>query len=46
MPTIKMPRADWETVLMVLTMARDSQRVAYIDSIIDDIDKQFDSQEY
>jgi hypothetical protein len=41
-----MPRADWDTVIMVLTMARDEELVAYIDNIIDDIDNQIADQEY
>ena len=46
MPTVKMPRGDWDTVIMVLTMARDHEIVAYIDNIIDDIDNQVYAQEY
>ena len=46
MPTVKMPRADWDTVIMALTMARDYEIVAYIDNIIDDIDNQVYDQEY
>lgn len=46
MPTVKMPRGDWDTVIMVLTMARDHEIVAYIDNIIDDIDQQVYAQEY
>ena len=45
MPKVEMPRGDWETVVMVLTMARDHEIVAYIDNIIDDIDKQIAQQE-
>lgn len=45
MPKVKMPRGDWETVVMVLTMARDHGIVAYIENIIDDIDKQIAQQE-
>jgi hypothetical protein len=43
---VKMPRADWETIIMVMTMARDSGLVAYIDPIINDIDNQIAEQEY
>jgi len=46
MPKVKMSRGDWDTVLMVLTVARDQGLVAYIDSIIDDIDEQVAGQEY
>jgi hypothetical protein len=46
MNVVKMPRADWDTVIMVLTMARDAELVAYIDNIIDDIDNQIADQEY
>jgi hypothetical protein len=46
MNTVKMPRGDWDTVIMVLTMARDHGIVAYIDNIIDDIDNQVAEQEY
>lgn len=40
-----MPMSDWDTVVMVLTMARDHQIVGYIDNIIDDIDQQLAEQE-
>jgi hypothetical protein len=46
MNTVKMPRADWETIIMVLTMARDTRLVAYIDPIINEIDNQIAEQEY
>jgi hypothetical protein len=46
MPKVNMPRADWDTVIMVMTMARDNELVAYIDNIIDDIDNQIGKQEY
>lgn len=45
MPNVVMPRADWETVLLILNDAKASLRVAYIDNIIDTIDKALDSQE-
>jgi len=45
MPKINMPSADWDTVIMVLTAARDAQIVGYIDNIIDDIDRQLAKQE-
>jgi len=46
MNTVKMTRGDWETVIMVMTMARDNEIVSYIDNIIDDIDNQIAGQEY
>lgn len=46
MNTVKMPRADWETIIAVMTLARDLQAVGYIDGIIDEIDKQIAEQEY
>jgi hypothetical protein len=46
MNTVKMTRGDWETVIMVMTMARDHEIVSYIDNIIDDIDNQIGKQEY
>jgi hypothetical protein len=46
MPKVNMPRADWDTVVMVLTMAQDHGIVAYIDNIIKDIDSQVAEQEY
>lgn len=46
MPKITMPAGDWETVIMVLTMARDQGLVAYIDNIINDIDQQLAKQEH
>jgi hypothetical protein len=46
MPKVNMPRGDWDTVVMVLTMARDHEIVGYIDNIIDEIDKQVGEQEY
>ena len=46
MVKVEMPRADWDSVIMALTMARDYEIVAYIDNIIDDIDNQVYSQEY
>ena len=42
---VKMPRADWDTVVMILTDARDSGRFAYFDHIIDSVDSALDSQE-
>jgi hypothetical protein len=46
MPKITMPAADWDTVVMVLAMARDQRLVAYIDNIINDIDQQLAKQEH
>jgi hypothetical protein len=46
MPKVKMTRGEWDTVVMVLTMARDQEIVAYIDDIIDQIDNQVAEQEY
>jgi hypothetical protein len=46
MPKVKMSRGDWDTVVMVMTIARDRGIVAYIDHIIDDIDNQIAEQEY
>ena len=46
MNTVTMPRADWETVIAVMTLARDFEAVGYIDGIIDDIDNQIEGQEY
>jgi hypothetical protein len=46
MNTVKMTRGDWDTVIMVMTMARDYEIVSYIDNIIDDIDNQIGKQEY
>jgi hypothetical protein len=46
MPKVTMPRGDWDTVIMVMTMARDYEIVGYIDDIIDDIDNQIAKQEY
>ena len=42
---VNMPRGDWEIVMMILTDARDSERFAYIDNIIDTIDLEFERQE-
>jgi len=44
--TVEMPRADWDTVIAVLTLAQDLQAVGYIDGIINDIDSQIAGQEY
>jgi hypothetical protein len=46
MNVVKMPRADWETIIFVMTMARDTGLVAYIDNIINEIDNQIAEQEY
>ena len=46
MNTVKMPRADWETIILIMTMARDTGLVAYIDPIINDIENQIAEQEY
>ncbi len=46
MNTVQMPRADWDTVIAVLEMARDARLVAYIDGLINDIDQQIAGQEY
>lgn len=45
MITVSMPRADWDTVIMILTDARDSERFAYFDHVIDTIDHALDNQE-
>ena len=45
MITVSMPRADWDTVVMILTDARDSGRFAYFDDIVDTIDNALDTQE-
>ena len=42
---VNMPRGDWEIVMMILTDARDSERFAYFDHIIDAIDLEFERQE-
>jgi hypothetical protein len=42
---VNMPRGDWDTVVMILTDARDSGRFAYFDHIIDAVDNALDSQE-
>jgi hypothetical protein len=46
MVKVSMPRADWDVVVAVLTLARDLEAVGYIDGIIDDIDNQVAEQEY
>lgn len=45
MITVKMPRGDWDIVVMILTDARDSGRFAYFDHIVDAIDHALDTQE-
>jgi hypothetical protein len=42
---VQMTRSDWDTVIMILTDARDSGRFAYFDHIIDSIDSALDKQE-
>lgn len=42
---ISMPRADWDTVVMILTDARDSGRFAYFDHITNQIDTALNTQE-
>ena len=46
MNVVKMPRADWETIIFVMTMAKEAGIVAYIDNIINEIDNQIAEQEY
>jgi hypothetical protein len=46
MPKITMPAGDWHTVVIALTVARDSGLIAYVDNIINDIDKQLAQQEH
>jgi len=46
MPKITMPAGDWHTVVIALTVARDSGLIAYVDNIINDIDKQLARQEH
>ena len=41
---VAMPRADWDTVVMILTDARDSGRFAYFDNIVDTIDSALDGR--
>lgn len=45
MATVKMPMGDWDTVIAVMTMAREHGIVAYIDGIITEIDSQIARQE-
>jgi hypothetical protein len=45
MINVKMSRSDWDTVVLILTDARDSGRFAYFDNIIDSIDNALDTQE-
>ena len=42
---VSMPRSDWDTVIMILTDARDSGKFAYFDNVIDSIDYALDTQE-
>ena len=42
---VSMTRTDWDTVVMILTDARDSGRFAYFDNVIDTIDNALDTQE-
>ena len=42
---VNMTRADWDTVVMILTDARDSGRFAYFDNVIDSVDNALDTQE-
>jgi len=45
MAKVDMPHGDWNTVIMILTDARDSERFAYFDHIIDAIDSQLAKQD-
>lgn len=45
MINVKMSRSDWDTVVLILSEARDSGKFAYFDNIIDTIDNALDSQE-
>ena len=45
MPKVELTRSDWDTVIMILTDARDSGRFAYFDHIVDAIDQALDRQE-
>lgn len=40
-----MPRADWETVVYILSEVQKNGIFAYIDNIIDTIDQALDTQE-
>ena len=42
---VTMPRSDWDTVVMILTDARDSGKFAYFDHVVDTIDSALDTQE-
>lgn len=44
MPTVKMPRGDWDAVIMCLEILRDQGYL--VSGIIADMTKQVDSQEY
>ena len=41
---VSMTRSDWDTVLMILTDARDSGKFAYFDHIIESVDNALDTQ--
>jgi hypothetical protein len=45
MAKVDMTRSDWETVIMILTDAKDSGRFAYFDHIIDSVNDALDTQE-
>jgi hypothetical protein len=45
MINVKMSRSDWDTVILILTDARDSGKIGYFDNIIDSIDHALDTQE-
>ena len=42
---VSMPRADWETVVYIMSEVQKNGIFAYIDNIIDTIDHALDTQE-
>ena len=46
MPKVELTRGDWETVVLIMEVARDQGIVNYIDWLITDIKDQVYAQEY
>jgi len=46
MPKVKLPRGEWESILVTLELAQQHNIVAYLDPLIKEIEDQVYAQEY
>ena len=45
MPKVNLPSADWDTILEIIDMCKRTGQIAYVDSLVKDIEDQLATQE-